>query len=43
MSPSVRGGGMDPVEHLKAVVRRAQERNRERRKPEPAQEVRLPV
>jgi len=34
---------MDPVEHLKAVVRRAQERNRERRKPEPAQVVRLPV
>jgi hypothetical protein len=34
---------MDPVEHLKAVARRAQERDRERRKPEPAKVVRLPL
>lgn len=38
---------MDPVEHLKAVARRAQERARERgqerRKPEPARIVRLPI
>ena len=34
---------MDPVEHLKAVVRRAQARGQERRKPTPAKVVRLPM
>jgi integrase len=43
MLASARGGGMDPVEHLKAVARRAQERDRERRTPEPAKVVRLPL